>query len=80
MKTQMEVQHFTGKVIADVEYQAVDKVGMEYGEGKTEITILSIKSPTTGWDMMQFDGIAQGELERIKLVIAEAEAAQAVAA
>lgn len=41
---QMEVNHATGKLLADVEYFIKDKnIGI--------IRLVSIKSPVTGWDM-----------------------------
>lgn len=75
---QMEVNHFTGKLMAKVEYRVTEKVGLEYGDGRSDIELLSITSPTTNWDLTQFDGVSQDEKQRMKAYLAELEASLAV--
>jgi len=57
----MEVQHFTGKVMANVQYWSVGG----------DINLISIKAPATGWELTTSDGITAMEAVRIRKAIKE---------
>lgn len=64
---QIEVNHATGKLLADVEFT------VKADSGFNTVNVLSIKSPVTGWNMLGSGGFSEKELVRIFEVCRNAE-------